>query len=245
MQVGADGGKSRVRELAGFKITGWNYSQNAVICTVEHPVENQCAWQRFLPSGPIALLPIGDKFSNIVWTMSPKEASDCKSMNEDDFVKALNHALDYGYGPHPKSGLLGSPDMFSWFRGDVTMSANGCFEVPPKVVKLASERMVFPLSLKHANDYAAKRIVLIGDAAHTVHPLAGQGVNLGFGDAFALSRIIAEGIAVGTDIGEVCDPLKLFLFLFFKTDYYSLCLGSACVLQNLDHCLIKRLLINL
>ncbi|XLR61814.1 hypothetical protein HN51_005104 [Arachis hypogaea] len=63
--------------------------------------------------------------------------------------------------------------------------------------------MVFPLSLRHANSYASKRVVLIGDAAHTVHPLAGQGVNLGFGDAYSLSRIIAEGIALGTDIGEV------------------------------------------
>ncbi|CBI38241.3 unnamed protein product, partial [Vitis vinifera] len=167
--VGADGAKSRVRELTGFKTTGWYYSQNAVICTVEHKTENQCAWQRFLPSGPIALLPVGDKFSNIVWTMNPKESSACREMNENDFVKALNHALNYGYD----------------------------------VVKLVSGRMVFPLSLRHANNYASKRVVLIGDAAHTVHPLAGQGVNLGFGDAFALSRIISEGIAVGTDIGEV------------------------------------------
>lgn len=85
----------------------------------------------------------------------------------------------------------------------MTIFANESFEIPPKVVKLASERMAFPLSLMHANEYASKRVVLIGDAAHTVHPLAGQGVNLGFGDAFALSRIIAEGIAVGMDIGEV------------------------------------------
>ncbi|KAJ6307602.1 hypothetical protein OIU76_017408 [Salix suchowensis] len=87
--VGSDGGKSQVRELAGFKTTGWKYSQNAVICTVEHSVENYCAWQRFLPAGPIALLPIGDKFSNIVWTMNPEESSDFKSVKEDDFVKAV------------------------------------------------------------------------------------------------------------------------------------------------------------
>ncbi|RXH77095.1 hypothetical protein DVH24_019983 [Malus domestica] len=142
--VGADGSKSRVREFSGFKTTGWNYSQNAIICTVEHSVENRFAWQRFLPAGPIALLPI-----------------------------------------------------------DTNLSANDCFKVPPKVLKLASERMVFPLSLMHANDYVPKHVVLIGDAAHTVHPLAGQGVNLGFGDAFALSRIICEGIAVGTDITDV------------------------------------------
>nr|AKF43255.1 FAD/NAD(P)-binding oxidoreductase family protein [Monsonia marlothii] len=201
--VGSDGGKSHVRELAGFKTTGWSYPQNAIICTVEHAVENHCAWQRFLPAGPIALLPIGDNFSNIVWTMSPQEASECNSMNEDDFVKAVNHALDNGYGPHPNSSLLGNGDMFSWLRANATSSAKESFQVPPKVTKVASARMAFPLSLKHANDYASRRVALIGDAAHTVHPLAGQGVNLGFGDAFALARVIAEGIAVGTDIGEV------------------------------------------
>lgn len=65
----------------------------------------------------------------------------------------------------------------------------------------------------HANNYASNRVVLIGDAAHTVHPLAGQGVNLGFGDASSLSKVIAEGIAVGSDVGEVCHPETLpFLF---------------------------------
>ncbi|ESW12707.1 hypothetical protein PHAVU_008G135500 [Phaseolus vulgaris] len=201
--VGADGGKSHVRELAGIKTTGWNYSQNAIICTVEHTSENVCAWQRFLPSGPIALLPIGDKFSNIVWTMSPAESNSRKSTTEEEFLKDVNYALDYGYGPRPTSGLLGTRDMFSWFKMDAAISTNEFFEIPPKVTKLASERMVFPLSLRHANSYSSKRVVLIGDAAHTVHPLAGQGVNLGFGDAFSLSRIIAEGIALGSDIGEV------------------------------------------
>ncbi|KAE9592136.1 putative FAD-binding domain, ubiquinone biosynthesis hydroxylase UbiH/COQ6 [Lupinus albus] len=201
--VGADGGKSRVRELAEFRTTGWNYSQNAIICTVEHASENRCAWQRFLPTGPIALLPMGDKFSNIVWTMNPTESNNRKSICEEAFLKDVNSALDYGYGPHPKSSLSGNRDIFSWFKIDQTLSASEFFEIPPKVVRLASERMVFPLSLRHANSYASKLAVLIGDAAHTVHPLAGQGVNLGFGDAFSLSRIIAEGIALGTDIGEV------------------------------------------
>ncbi|XP_019461268.1 PREDICTED: ubiquinone biosynthesis monooxygenase COQ6, mitochondrial-like isoform X2 [Lupinus angustifolius] len=201
--VGADGGKSRVRELAGFRTTGWNYSQNAIICTVEHASENRYAWQRFLPTGPIALLPMGDKFSNIVWTMEPTESNNCKSITEEAFLKDVNSALDYGYGPHPTSSLSRNRDILSWFKMDQTLSANEFFEIPPKVVRLASERMVFPLSLRHANSYASKRVVLIGDAAHTVHPLAGQGVNLGFGDAYSLSRIIAEGIALGTDIGEV------------------------------------------
>ncbi|KAL0414130.1 UNVERIFIED_CONTAM: Ubiquinone biosynthesis monooxygenase COQ6, mitochondrial [Sesamum radiatum] len=201
--VGADGSKSRVKELAGINSTGWKYSQNAIICTVEHMEENHCAWQRFLPNGPIALLPIGDNFSNIVWTMTPEESLNRKSMSEVDFVKEIDCALDNGYGPHPKSQLFGGRAAFSWLTGDATVSANECFEVPPRVTKVASERMVFPLSLNHATSYALKRVVLIGDAAHTVHPLAGQGVNMGFGDAFSLAKVIAEGLAVGSDIGEV------------------------------------------
>ncbi|KAL2520897.1 FAD/NAD(P)-binding oxidoreductase family protein [Forsythia ovata] len=90
----------------------------------------------------------------------------------------------------------------------MTSSAYDCFEVPPKVVKLASERMVFPLSLMHANRYASKHVVLIGDAAHTVHPLDGQGVNMGFGDALSLSKVIAESVVVGSDIGEVSLPRR-------------------------------------
>ncbi|KAJ9541582.1 hypothetical protein OSB04_028088 [Centaurea solstitialis] len=201
--VGADGSKSHVRELAGIKTTGWNYSQSAVICTVEHPAENFCAWQRFLPAGPIALLPIGDNFSNIVWTMSPKEAANHKIMNEDDFVKAVNNALDFGYGPHPGSRPFSGDILPSFFRPDVTSSANEGFELPPKVTKLASHRMAFPLSLMHANQYVSRRVALIGDAAHTVHPLAGQGVNMGYGDVASLSNVIADGVAVGSDIGEV------------------------------------------
>lgn len=166
-------------------------------------MDNRCAWQRFLPSGPIALLPMGDNFSNVVWTMSPKEASELKLMEADDFIKALNRVLDYGHGPHPQSSLLGSENLFSWFRAESTSSANERFEVPPKVVKLVGERMAFPLSLMHANNYASKRVALIGDAAHTVHPLAGQGVNLGFSDAVSLSEVIADGVALGIDIGEV------------------------------------------
>ncbi|PIN15426.1 Monooxygenase involved in coenzyme Q (ubiquinone) biosynthesis [Handroanthus impetiginosus] len=201
--VGADGSKSRVKELAGISSTGWKYSQNAIICTIEHTEENQCAWQRFLPNGPIALLPIGDKFSNIVWTMNPEESSTRKSMSEVEFVKEINRALDDGYGPRPTSQQFGGKSPFSLLTTDTTISTNEGFEVPPKVTRLASERMVFPLSLNHANSYALKRDVLIGDAAHTVHPLAGQGVNMGFGDALSLAKVIAEGIAVGSEIGEV------------------------------------------
>lgn len=73
--------------------------------------------------------------------------------------------------------------------------------------------MAFPFSLRHAHDYASEQVVLIGDAAHTVHPLAGQGVNLGFGDASALAKVIAEGLKVGTNLGEVLIQFLVILNL--------------------------------
>ena len=202
--VGADGSKSNVRQIAGIKTTGWSYPQSAIICTVEHTAANDCAWQRFLPSGPIALLPIGDNFSNIVWTMSPEEASRHKSMSSEDFVMSVNRALDFGYGPHPNSSSLDHyvERLFSDFGGTAA-STKECFEVPPRAIGLISERMAFPLSLMHSHDYVSKRLALVGDAAHTVHPLAGQGVNLGFGDAAALAKVISEGVSVGADIGDL------------------------------------------
>ncbi|TVU44030.1 hypothetical protein EJB05_03454 [Eragrostis curvula] len=202
--IGADGSKSNVRQIAGIKTTGWNYPQSAIICTVEHAGENDCAWQRFLPSGPIALLPIGDNFSNIVWTMSPEESSRHKSMSPEEFVKSVNHALDFGYGPHPHTGFLDNyMEKFFSGIGNTAASTKECFEVPPKATGVISERMAFPLSLMHAHDYVSKRLALVGDAAHTVHPLAGQGVNLGFGDAAALAKVIAEGVSVGSDVGDL------------------------------------------
>ncbi|OEL15310.1 Ubiquinone biosynthesis monooxygenase COQ6, mitochondrial, partial [Dichanthelium oligosanthes] len=202
--IGADGSKSNVRQIAGIKTTGWNYPQSAIICTVEHVVENDCAWQRFLPSGPIALLPIGNNFSNIVWTMSPEESLRHKSMSPEEFVKSVNHALDFGYGPHPRASALDHyMEKFFSGIGNTAASTKECFEVPPKATGVVSERMAFPLSLMHSHDYVSKRLALVGDAAHTVHPLAGQGVNLGFGDAAALAKVIAEGVSVGSDVGDL------------------------------------------
>ncbi|KAM0897963.1 hypothetical protein ACQ4PT_022232 [Festuca glaucescens] len=202
--VGADGSKSNVRQTAGIKTSGWNYPQSAIICTVEHIADNDCAWQRFLPSGPVALLPIGSNFSNIVWTMSPEEALHHKSTSTEDFLKSVNHALDFGYGPHPNSSSIDyyMERLFSGI-GDTAASTKECFEVPPKAIGLISERMAFPLSLMHSHDYVSKGLALIGDAAHTVHPLAGQGVNFGFGDAAALANIISDGVSVGADIGDL------------------------------------------
>lgn len=135
--------------------------------------------------------------------MSQNDAERHKMMSDEDFVKAINHALDHGYGPHPQSSSLEKYlEQFQFVTG-LAPSTRENFEVPPTVTRVASQRMAFPLSLMHAHDYVAKRLALIGDAAHTVHPLAGQGVNLGFGDASTLAKVISDGLSVGSDIGEV------------------------------------------
>lgn len=202
--VGADGGRSQVRSMAGFQTTGWDYKQHALICTVEVETENQTAWQRFLPSGPIALLPMGKNFFNIVWSTSLEKASELKGMTEDDFIKSVNNALVHDYGQHPQSQFSEIINgRFKWLTGELVPSISEPFQTPPRIIGLSTARMSFPLSLMHASDYASNRVVLVGDAAHTVHPLAGQGVNLGFGDAAALTRILNEGILTGSDIGEI------------------------------------------
>lgn len=202
--VGADGGRSQVRSMAGFQTTGWDYKQHALICTVEVETENQTAWQRFLPSGPLALLPMGKKFFNIVWSTTPEKASELKEMTEDDFIKSVNNALVHDYGQHPQSQFSEIINgRFKWLTGELVPSISEPFQTPPRIIRLSTARMSFPLSLMHASDYASNRVVLVGDAAHTVHPLAGQGVNLGFGDAAALTRILNEGVLTGSDIGEI------------------------------------------
>ncbi|GLJ08108.1 hypothetical protein SUGI_0081450 [Cryptomeria japonica] len=193
--VGADGGRSQVRSMTGFQTSGWDYKQHALICTVELETENQTAWQRFLPTGPLALLPMGKKFSNIVWSTTPEQAAQLKGMTQNEFVHEVNRALQHDCGPHLLSQISGVLDS--------TPSISEIFQVPPRVTGLSTERMSFPLSLMHARSYASNRVVLVGDAAHTVHPLAGQGVNLGFGDAAELVRILNEGILTGSDIGEI------------------------------------------
>ena len=141
--------------------------------------------------------------------MSPKDASNHKIMNPHDFIDSVNHALFSGHSPSGNGGDV----IGSFFRPGVTSSGNEGFEFPPKAVGLVGERMAFPLSLMHANDYVAKRVVLVGDAAHTVHPLAGQGVNMGYGDVASLSSVIGDGVAVGSDIGEVVISVAIFFMV--------------------------------
>lgn len=159
--VAADGAASKTRELAQLPIVEKQYPQSAFVTHVrtEQP-HARTAYQRFLPNGPIALLPLPDGQSSIVWTTTPEHARSLCEMPVEQCNAEITAACDR---------VIGS-------------------------VEVTADRAQFPLKLAHARAYCRRGLVLVGDAAHAVHPLAGQGVNLGFLDAAALAQVLGESV---------------------------------------------------
>jgi len=159
--IGADGAQSRVRELANFSTREWNYDQKAIVTTVETELPHQfTAWQRFMPTGPLAFLPLpnvnGRHFCSIVWSAENALADELMTMTDEEFSIALEKSFERKLG-----NIVG-----------------------------VAQRFVYPLRQRHAKNYIQPQVALVGDAAHNIHPLAGQGVNLGFLDAAALAQEI-------------------------------------------------------
>lgn len=162
--IGADGQRSWVREQLGIPIDGGSYGQSAIVATLETERPHEyTARQIFFPTGPLALLPLGDshRFS-IVWSSQQAVAEAYMQESDADFSARLTKAISSWYGQ----------------------------------VKLHDKRHAFPLGYQHARRYAAHHAAILGDAAHTAHPLAGQGVNMSFLDAAVLAdqlALAAEG----------------------------------------------------
>ncbi|EXJ16398.1 UbiH/UbiF/VisC/COQ6 family ubiquinone biosynthesis hydroxylase [Imhoffiella purpurea] len=155
--VGADGRDSLVRELAGIATEGWEYGQKAIVANVRTERWHQeTAWQRFLPTGPLALLPLADGRCSIVWSADDARAAQLLAMDEDAFSAELTDSFESRLGR----------------------------------LALDGPRAAVPLRLQHAKQYVQPGLALIGDAAHAIHPLAGQGVNLGFLDAAELAEAL-------------------------------------------------------
>jgi 2-polyprenylphenol 6-hydroxylase len=168
--VGADGAESAVRRQAGIETRGWDYGQRAVVAHLDTEKPHAgTAWQRFLDTGPLALLPLSDGRVSLVWSTLPELAEELVHCPEGEFAGRVTMA---------SAGVLGR-------------------------LAATTPRAAFPLKFQHARRYAAERIALVGDAAHTVHPLAGQGINLAFLDAAALVDILGEAVTAGDDPGEL------------------------------------------
>ncbi len=167
--VGADGAASGVRKATGIRQDFYAYNQHGLVAVVAKQKPNPgVAWQRFLPAGPLAFLPLGDGRSSIVWTCPSVETKRLLALEDEDFISELDIA---------SSGWLGR-------------------------VESCGPRAAFPLSMRLSESYVARRTVLVGDAAHVVHPLAGQGVNLGLADAAALTESLLSARRTGGDIGS-------------------------------------------
>jgi len=192
--IGADGDKSIVKKAANISSWGWNYNRKGVVATVTCS-QHTTAWQRFLPEGPLALLPLNGNMSSIVWSTTPQHANNLLNMSDEDFVSELNNGLN-------------SPIRYSNYTiNEISDIFGGYFPaytpVPPIITQVVSKRAAFPLKFSHALQYVKPRLALIGDAAHSIHPLAGQGVNIGFSDVISLRKTIAESLETGHDIGDI------------------------------------------
>lgn len=167
--VGADGPDSAVRVAAGIGTHVLDFKQKAIVAWVATELPHgDTAWQRFLPTGPLAFLPLADaRMCSIVWSADAILAEELMALTEPAFCARLQEAFDERLG----------------------------------TVQLLGARAAFPLVATHARAYVAARVALIGDAAHSVHPLAGQGVNLGMLDAAVLAEVVRTAHRQKKDIG--------------------------------------------
>jgi 2-octaprenyl-3-methyl-6-methoxy-1,4-benzoquinol hydroxylase len=168
--VAADGGQSRVRQAVGLGVTSWDYKQHALVIYIETDYGQQdITWQRFVPSGPQAFLPLTGHYGSVVWYNSPDEVCRLKALSNLDLMHELMAAF---------------PD---------------CLGKVNAILGTAS----FPLKRQHAQSYVKSGVALVGDAAHMINPLAGQGVNIGLLDAAALAEVLIDAARQGLDVGDL------------------------------------------
>lgn len=168
--VAADGADSSVRMLCGLETEIKDYAQHAIVANIGLARSHQqCAYERFTPTGPLALLPLTGHRSSLVWAMSPHEAERMMALSEVDFLKQLQRAFGYRLGRFMRAG----------------------------------QRVVHPLRQVLMPEKVTGKVVFVGNAAHTLHPVAGQGFNLGLRDVAMLAQcIVREGLGA--------DMLKLY-----------------------------------
>lgn len=171
--VAADGRNSRTREAAGINVARWRYDHRAIVSVLRHDQPHEhVAYEIFYPTGPFALLPMNDDDSG-------HRSAIVWSVPEPDAAGWLS-LKDEDFAAEAEAAMGG-------FLGKIAMLA---------------PRSSFPLGFHHAAQMTARRLALVGDAAHAIHPIAGQGLNLGFRDVAALAEVLVEGARLGLDLGD-------------------------------------------
>ena len=173
LAVAADGRKSPVRHAAGIRTTEWSYSQTGIVCTVAHERPHQgVAHEHFLAAGPFAMLPMVDD----------------GGVHRSSIVWTERREL--------------APAMMALSDDDFALEMERRFGLTLGRLRPIGPRFAYPLTLVHAERYVDRRLALLGDAAHAIHPIAGQGLNLGLRDVAALAEAVVDARRLGLDIGD-------------------------------------------
>ena len=171
--IAAEGRNSPTREAAGIRVARWKYDHAAIVSTLRHDLpHDEVAHEIFYPSGPFALLP----------------------MTDDGSVH--RSAIVWSVAADDAPGLLSLSDAD--FAAEAEAAMGGFLGR----IEMIAPRSTYPLGFHHAAQITADRLALVGDAAHAIHPIAGQGVNLGYRDAAALAQVLVEGARLGLDLGD-------------------------------------------
>lgn len=172
--VGAEGRKSPTRDEAGFTPARWDYGHRAIIAGLAHEKSHgNVAWEVFYPAGPFALLPL-----------------------LDDASGAHRSALVWTVAEKDAAAVLAMPEAM--FLNEVSARMQGMFGA----LTLAAPRTSYPLNFHHTARIVDERLALVGDAAHGMHPIAGQGLNVGLRDVAALVEVLSDGVRLGLDVGD-------------------------------------------
>ena len=171
--IAADGVNSKVREQLGIATREMLYGQTAIVTNIEtQKFHEHVAYERFTPSGPMAVLPISsdknDKRCGLVWTVKDEQVEAVINLSDDNFLAKLSEVFGSRLGRLEKAG----------------------------------QRYSYPLKMLEAKEQAKKRCVILGNSAHFLHPVAGQGFNLSLRDVACLAELISSEIASSNDLGS-------------------------------------------
>jgi ubiquinone biosynthesis monooxygenase Coq6 len=213
--IGCDGYNSPARKYAQIESRGWSYNRWGNVATCKYK-DNEfrfsTGWQRFLPTGTLAFLPLPNNWCSLVWAVPPEISAILGKLSDEQFTMMLNAAakltpdeLNYLYkiADNEPENLIGEIKWRLEIFNKKLITSEAHEDFPLEIDYIApNSRAKFPLKLSNADSYVEERVALVGDAAHTTNPLAGQGLNMGQADVKSLVETLERASKRGLDIGS-------------------------------------------